>query len=48
MTRATLPELTASSFKGISGLLFAERKKLVAATRALREEEEVKTGAESA
>ena len=48
VTHETLPELTASSFVGISGLLVAERKKLVAAARALREEEEVEMGAESA
>ena len=38
VTHATLPELTASSFVGISGLMLADRRKLVAAARALREE----------
>ena len=47
VTRATLPELTVSSFVGISGLLVAERRKLVAAARALCAEAEVAMGAES-
>ena len=48
VTHATLPELGISSFKGISGLRIADRKNLVLAAQALREEEEILMGAESA